>query len=199
MKILNFALITAFIIFLQTGIVNAQDNETQAKKLTIGAGIDIESLYLYDYFTPGANLILDFDLLNSIRIEPEIGFQTQKNYDPSGQLESERRKISYGSGLYGLIHFGNASTYFGLKYVSSKMTVDRESSGDPYSYSYKENCIGPVVGLEYKFAKRFSIGGEFDILHIKSLREEIDPPSEEERMSKGWKTGNSIKFRFYFN
>ena len=187
----------AYYLFLQAGIVHAQD-ENQPKKLAIGAGIDIENLYYYDYFLPGANLILDFDILNSLRIEPEIGFQTQKQYDSNDQIEVERRRISYGSGFYGLLHFGNATTYFGLKYVYSRMTSEQDFSNGPYSYSYKESSVGPVVGLEYKFAKRISIGGEFDVLRIKSIREEIDPPSEEESISKGWKTGNSIKFRFYF-
>lgn len=198
MKAQNLVLLMASFFLLQNGNVCAQDDSDQPKKLIIGAGIDIGKLYTYDYFEPMANLILDFDLFNSLRIEPEFGFSTTKRYDSNDRLESEYKTVSYGSGFYGLLHFGNASTYFGLKFVKVTNNVERESSGDMYSYKLQQSNVGPVIGLEYKFAKRISIGGEFDIFYSKSHREETDLPDDEDNIGKGWKTGNSLKFRFYF-
>jgi Outer membrane protein beta-barrel domain len=198
MKPLRLVLLLASFIFIQVGIVYAQDDKNQPKKFAFGAGIDIGKLYTYDYFEPMANLILDFDLINSLRIEPEFGFSTTKQYDSNNNLDAEYKTVSYGSGFYGLIHFGNASTYFGLKFVKVTNNVERESSDDTYWYKLHQSNVGPVIGMEYKFAKRFSIGGEFDILYSKSHREETDMPDDESNVGKGWQTGNSLKFRFYF-
>ena len=197
MKIKNLVLLLASFVFLLNGKVFAQDEEAQAKQFAMAVGIDIGNLYSYDYFTPMATLNLDFDLMNAIRIEPEFGFSTSKGYDSNDQLESQYKTIKYGSGFYGLVHFGNATTYFGLKFDKTTNQVERETSGDPYKYKLKQSSVGPAFGLEYKFGRRFSIGAEFDILYAKSHREESDMPNDEINLIKGWETGTSLKFRFY--
>ena len=198
MKTQSLVLLFASFMFLKVGSLHSQETEIQPEKTVFSAGIDIGKLYARDYFEPMASLIFDIDLLNAIRIEPEFGFSTTKRYDSNNNLEATYNTVSYGSGLYGLKHFDNVTTYFGIRLVKLTNKVERESSSDTYWYKLKQLNVGPVIGMEYKFANRFSIGAEFDIFYSKSHREESDLPDDEDNMGKGWQTGNSLKFRFYF-
>ncbi len=191
----------AIIFFLLLSFkVESQTTDTTDFKFKFGIGIDFEMVDYDNYPSiPPTHIVANLDIGDVFRIEPGIGYKTTNdNYDTNGYVRSSKR-YSYSLGAYWLIGSKKTRPYIGLdlNYIKTiNETIDDNSSSENIR---KESRIGPVLGIEYKFHRRFSIGGEFLFLRTNSNSTHIRSNGEEtEGFTDGWKTGNRIKFRFYF-
>jgi hypothetical protein len=179
--------------------LSAQDKSTSSEKFSIGLGIDIESFYNYEYLGPIASLNLTFDLFESLRLEPEIGFQKSDRYNENDKLESNSKRITAGLGGYWLFHLNNVTPFVGLRYSRSNYEYMRDNFDGTFNEHYtKETIFGPVLGIEYRFTKHFSIGADFGYHYIKSNHQYVYRNSDDNSLVKGNGTTSSIRFRFFF-
>lgn len=122
---------------------------------------------------------------DTLRVEPFIGMSSS-----SGDgITTDYSKI--GVGVYAVSSDESSST---LLYYGGRLTIDRYSKTDDYSSSGQE--IAPVIGFEYLFSKRFSIGGEA-FYGIKS--EKYSPDRGDNYTENSSFSGSQVLVRYYFN
>ena len=198
MKNLKFVFISlAFASLMCSMNVYSQSEIDQQSKVKIGVGIDIEFTDFDLYTLPPTNLILSMDLFNVFRIEPGFGFNYKEEFEENS-LDEKSKQYRISLGTYWLINFNKTSTYLGIKFDNVKTKSEFYHIEPGANNSQNQFRIGPLVGLEYRFVNKFSIGGELVLLHIKTKFHYADNNNSFESNTKGWKTANSLKFRFYF-
>ena len=198
-------IVSSFILLIViSGKLSGQDETSSPKNFSLGIGIDIESIYSnsiyrYYYLDPTANLTLTVDLFNSLRLEPEIGYNKEDHYNIYDNLEDRQIGISYGLGGYWLFHVNNVIPYVGLKYSRINNEYIRElPSTSTYENYVKQSNFGPILGVEYRFTEHFSLGADFGYYWFKRSDRNVRDNSDETSTEKGNATTSRIKFRFFF-
>ena len=181
------------------GKLSGQDETPSPKKFSMGLGIDIETLYRNFYFEPTANVTLTVDLFNSLRLEPEIGYNKEDHYNTYDNLEYSSIGVNTGVGGFWLFHVKNVTPYVGLRYSRKKYEYIRElPSTSIYEHYTTQSNFGPILGVEYRFTEHFSLGADIGYSWFKRSDRLVLDNSDETSTDKGTTTASRIKFRFYF-
>ena len=193
-------IVSSFILLIVlSGKPSAQDETSSPKIFSMGLGIDIESISRNYYYDPIANLSLTVDLFNSFRLEPEIGYNKEDQYNIYDNLEYTSIGIKTGVGGYWLFHVNNVIPYVGLKYSRINNEYIRElPSTSTWENYVKQSNFGPILGVEYRFTEHFSLGADIGYYWYKRSNRHVDDDSDETSTEKGNATASRIKFRFFF-
>lgn len=193
----TFAPLTIALLLLTNISVFSQSDETSSQEVKLGLGLDLE-LSSFDSYPriPPTNFIFSIKPTNSIRIEPGIGFYTEKSKDNTDGSEYNYKRTRFGLGSYWVINTKIVSPYIGLFVDYSRLNYDYDS--DTRSESGYQLRIGPAFGLQYNIVDNFSIGGEFLILNKNEnyIHDYLDETREYNYA--GWGSVSKLSFRFYF-
>ncbi len=198
MKNLLLILSALFLVF-PAEILKAQSRDSEESRFKFGAGIDIEITDINDnpVLSP-ANILLSFDLFNIMRIEPGFGFNLTNVDAVNHEITAVYKRQCYNLGLYWLITNRRVAPYLGMNYDYIRNFSDHEDEDSSFTTESYETRLGPVLGLEYRFADKFSISGEFSFLRTKKHESTLVNNEERNQSGDSWQSGNKIKFRFYF-
>lgn len=192
--LLSFALIP--VIF--AGKLKAQSVDSEESNFKFGIGIDIEIAdHKINPVLPPANILLSFDLLNILRIEPGFGYN-QTNIDAvNHEVTALYKRQCYNLGLYWLINNEIVAPFIGINYDYIRNSYDDDDQESNSRVSY-ETKLGPVFGLEYRISDKFSLSGEYSLLRTKKYESIQVYDEEPTQTGDSWASGNKIKLRFYF-
>lgn len=175
----------------------AQDDEESKKQIRPVAisvkvtQLDLMELNLLSAF-PGN--VIGFSInTNYFRLEPLIGFASQKSEVDGESMEARASRI--GLGAYGITRKNRLNYLYGLKVESINGTNEYRYAGEYEKYDTKIYSWGPDFGAEYMLSDRFSIAGMAGIFHLKVTDGSTYSEDEE---STGWRSETSIAVRFYF-
>jgi len=195
-----FQLLFLFLLFAQFS--RAQET-SQEKHRYLGFGINLNNL-------ESGVFRINFDPIKYLRTE--VQFATQKSSEevfymnPNGQNQTAELDSKYNQfaiGLYGTYPFAKALFYAGLAYRQSKDSYESLDYG--FIFPYSEGVVnnqtsskqyGPVIGAEYRFGNRFSLGAELGYW----LGKQINTPgytNSTPTESKSNLTQTSLFFRFF--
>lgn len=204
MEALKYILSSIILLVVLSGKLLAQDETSSPKNFSLGLGIDIETIYNHSiisdyYFDPSASFALTVDLFNLVRLEPEIGYNKQDHYNIYDNLQYRSSGISTGVGGYWLFHLNNVTPYVGVRFSTYKYDYIRElPSTSTYEQYVKQSNLGPILGVEYRFTKHFSLGADIGYYWFKRSNRQVDDDSDETYTEKGNFTGSRLRFRFFF-
>jgi hypothetical protein len=110
-------------------------------------------------FAPSSSsLFIPMNISKHFRLEPEIGFSSGTSTNHSITA------VSLACGFFYLKKYDSLNFYGGIRLGlfldHQKVTLDG-LPGNTAKSSQTDILIGPAIGAEYLFAKRFSLGGEF--------------------------------------
>ena len=184
------------LVLLSTSLLS-QSDDSKNQNIKIGLGLDLEFANFDSYPNfPPTNIILSIKPINSLRIEPGIGFYTEKSESDTNGEDSNYRRTKLGLGGYWVISTKKISPYIGLYFDYSRLNYDYD--GNTTNESGYTLRLGPAIGLEYIISENFSIGGDFLILN-KHEKFDFDYPDEYRGYkTTGWATASKLLFRFYF-
>jgi hypothetical protein len=160
-----------------------------------GIGINVELPRSYSFYLPSSSITLTFNILDKLRIEPEVGIRTYTR-DEGSSYKSKNKGIIYILGTYGIINKNKVGFIYGLKLgYSSEFSEYKSSTMVNYeTYEAKGILFGPVIGIEYFFSEHFTIAGEiFPNYYSKKVKDYQDDDIKQ----KEWITNTGLKFRFY--
>jgi hypothetical protein len=200
MKTKQKLIITLILVVIITGnaAIMAQTDDNSFTLRTFGLGLHMEQFKWNDLnldaATPPANkMILTFNVIQNLRIEPVFGFNSYTDKD------SERNDNSYhiGCGIYGMKLFNRTNIYAGLKLGNTSYKSERKDWNTDAKRTDKSNlfAIGPGVGCEYFFGKHFSIGGEINLKYSSYKEKDQD---REDKGTAVLTTDTGLILRFYF-
>ena len=137
----------------------------QTRDVQIGLGVGIEPLGLlgvspngFNIATPGASLYVPIQLNHQLRIEPSIGF---RHVGVNGGSDN-----AWALGVGGLYYFAPptpAAFYVGGRLGLAHFSTSTGSGITEVSDSATDFFLAPVLGAEYAFASKFTIGAEFQL------------------------------------
>jgi len=148
----------------------------------------------------GTTMYLPISIKRNLRIEPEISFFLRNNdYD---NYKSKYESLSLGIGIFKMTRIENLSTYHGLRFGYTKSSNNFEFVPTEQS-SNRNNTqtgyfIAPVIGAEYSFAKRFSIGPEVSIKYSTANGENTSSDNINDSSSKSIILNTGVMVRYYF-
>ena len=150
---------------------------------------------------PIAAIEIPINLTPTFRVAPSVSLLNSSSTtkpDSGDESTSSSRAIGIGVGAYSLMR--TEGPY--LMYVGGRVGVSMvsQASGDPeVTVSGMDIGIAGVLGSEYFFNPRFSLGAEvaLDIL-LGGDREASKGDDKSEETSMTIKTGSSVNARFYF-
>lgn len=137
---------------------------------------------LYSNFSPVNRFLLNVDPIKYLRLDVQYGFSNASNeqfinYVGGPQkvtLDNKKSVLQFGA--FGTYAFDDMLMYLGIRYGFSNASNDQISyTGLSYTIETNKensNILSPVLGAEYRFGNRFSVGAELSYLIIKS---EYDP------------------------
>ena len=186
----------ALLVLLSTNLLS-QSDDPKNQDIKVGIGIDLELANFDSYpLFPPTDIILSIKPINSLRIEPGLGFYTEKSETDSNGEESNYRRAKLGLGGYWVISSKKISPYIGLYFDYSRLKYDYDGgSSNESGYTVR---VGPVIGLECIITENFSIGGEFLILNKNEKYEFEYTDGNRESSATGWASASKLLFRFYF-
>ncbi len=198
MKKIKFVFISlAFSFLMQSNNVYSQKEVDHQSNFNIGIGIDLKFPDLDQTPFPPTDLILPIDIYNILRIEPGFGFSYREEFEVNS-LDEKNKQFRYSLGIYWLKNFNKSAMYLGVHIDNVKTRNEYFLIAPPSKYTQDEFRIGPLVGLEYRFVDKLSVGGELLVLRVTTKSHFTNSNNTVPRNTKGWKTANSIKLRFYF-
>lgn len=141
----------------------------QSKNVSVGLGVGIEPLGLLGISpnagalgtgiaTPGASFYVPIQIGPQLRIEPSIGF---RHLGVNGGSEN-----AWALGVGGLFFFAPPTPigfYAGGRLGLQHFSTSTGSGINEVSDSATDFSIAPVLGGEYAFASRFTIGAELQL------------------------------------
>jgi hypothetical protein len=169
--------ILALLFLAQLG--SAQEPSEKAHRyLGIGYKLGVfQTSDLYSDFSPVNRLVLNVDPIKYLRIDVQYGFSNSSNeqYMNTGTgtqqkltLESKNSVLQFGA--YGTYEFDDMLMYLGFRYGFGNGSSDQISfSGTMYiteTDTEKSSILSPVLGAEYRFGNRFSVGAEISYLIV---------------------------------
>ena len=98
---ISFIIIFSLIVRFTYG----QNHDTDIKNYKLkpfGTGINVEFPSPYSYYLPSSSITLTFNILDKLRIEPEIGIRTSTR-DEGSSYKSKNKRILYVLGTYCII------------------------------------------------------------------------------------------------
>jgi hypothetical protein len=134
------------------------------------------------------------------RLEPEIGFASQTSSGIDQKLSASASNVELGCGFFYLKKYDSLNLYSGIRLglilSHQKVTLDGETGKN----SKTDVLIGPAIGAEYFFVKRFSLGGEFQFIYTKYGKTTLcESGSCYDVNSHSFNTRGLIFIRWYFN
>src|SRR6266702_251119 len=137
----------------------------QTRDVQIGLGVGIEPLGLLgvspnglNIAAPGASFYVPIQLNHQLRIEPSIGF---RHLGVNGGSDN-----AWALGVGGLFYFAQptpAGFYVGGRLGLAHFSTSTGSGIAEVSDSATDFSLAPVLGAEYAFASKFTIGAEFQL------------------------------------
>jgi len=163
MKKVSFILLFMVSFFLMSNLIHAQKKEDR-----IGIGVSIGKEITFE---EGTFTLLDFPSFyvtligfSYFRVEPEIGYYRYSSSDEN--LKSSHEILSVGCGFFYAIRKEKVDVYFGMRLGVIQTSSYFKSPLDEWDRSKIDFYIGPALGGEYLFTKRFSLGGEIQLNFI---------------------------------
>ncbi|MCU0359430.1 MAG: outer membrane beta-barrel protein [Bacteroidia bacterium] len=177
--------ILALLFLAQLGLAQEQ-SEKAHRYLGIGYKLGVfQTSDFYSNFSPVNRLVVNVDPIKYLRIDVQYGFSNSSNeqYMNTGTgtqqkltLESKNSVLQFGA--YGTYEFDDMLMYLGVRYGFGNASSDQISfSGTMFiteTNTEKSSILSPVLGAEYRFGNRFSVGAEISYLIVNS---EFDPAS----------------------
>jgi hypothetical protein len=129
-----------FIFLLQSIFVFSQETPTtpspsspiKLKQPVFGVGLKtlnlLSEIQMSPYLTPGNRIIITINPVKHFRIQPEIGYFTSKTFSEALNEDLKRSSIAVGIGLFGVWSKDQMNFYAGLKYVSTKNSIEDEDA-----------------------------------------------------------------------
>ena len=147
----------------------------------------------YDY--PANRITFPIHSTSKLMIEPEIGFYQRKEKQDNDLY----RGVQVGLGLNRLYLKNKLTIYPGIKTgINWNTRVNNIGEEFETMFRYTTISIGPVIGAEYFFGERFSLGGEIGLKYAsKKIHREPEEDDEEEN-DVFWFTDTGVRLRFYF-
>lgn len=108
------------------------------------------------YYVPITKFVLNININNSFRLEPEIGFNIGIN-------NNKNKNLGLGLGVFHLRQINKLNIYVGVRCEYNKMKVRDDSYNINSTRETKKLHTGPALGCEYFFGDHFSIGGELGV------------------------------------
>lgn len=197
------------VLLLMANLCNAQEAvEKPHRYLGVGYKLGIfQTSDLYSNFTPVNRLLVNIDPIKYVRLDVQWGASKSENeqYMNSGigqpqklTLESKSSVMQFGA--FGTYEFDDMMMYLGFRYGFSKGSYDQINyTGSLYvTETNKETgtILSPVLGGEYRFGNRFSVGAEISYMMINT---ELNPanPSALNTNSKVTLLESNAFFRFF--
>ena len=163
---------------------------------TFGIGIGLQQNYPYwTYWAPASKFLFIVNVNEVWRFEPEIGFSRDQDH----RTDSDRSNTDYILGInnYLIVKRNRICFLPGLKtsFIKSKGYY-KEINEPKIETESNSFLIGPLMGVEYYFAKYFSVGGELGFLYKK--QKSLKTWDGDDHEGKQTMTSAVLKFRFYF-
>ena len=164
-----------FILLFATQFALAQE-ATQAKHRYLGFGINLNNL-------ESGIFRINCDPIKYLRTEIQFGSQKSSEdrwyTDVNGQnqkavLDSKNTQIAIG--LYGTYPYEHALFYAGVAYRQTKNSYEDLDYNSFLPFPFYGGVVnnqnstkqfGPVIGAEYRFGNRFSLGAELGFWFVK--------------------------------
>ncbi len=153
----------------------------------------------------GIAILLPIDLNGVIRIEPELGFSSfSLNLEVDGEddVESSANRVRLGLGVMALLQQPDLTFTAGGRVRYTRQSSEQPSFGFPDGGDDTDElvssvlAIGPVVGGEYFFSRRFSLGAEAGLFY-QSFGSEFNGEESDADVSTIQTTG-SVFVRFFY-
>jgi opacity protein-like surface antigen len=143
-----------------------------------------------------------------LRIEPELGFTrvSSRNESPDGAFSSRTSStlLRYGLGVGAVIiqeggFRSHTGIRFGLSRFSQNVSVTSPFGSSETGSKRTDSYFGVALGGEYFLARRFSLGGEFQLTRMSLGDVEVEglPPGSGVTDSTVWSTNGLIAVRFH--
>lgn len=139
-----------------------------------------------NFITPVNRLMVNVDPIKYLRIDVQWGASKSENeqYFNTGMgqqqklvLETKNSVLQFGA--FGTYNFDDMMMYLGVRYGFSNGSYDQVSySGTMYvteTNEEKASLLSPVLGGEYRFGNRFSVGAEVSYMMINSEMNPANP------------------------
>jgi hypothetical protein len=171
--------------------------------LAVDAGLGISSR------SDDSTIYIPINVSERFRIEPMLSYENHRQaysyslYSDTFEVTDEATVWTLGAGLFGIAQLGDsANVYYGgrIGYRSAKNDSNYVVSGVPQSGAPQEMSgylVAPAIGIEYRFSKHFSIGGEAALTYLSwdgDRSNVLDEGADVEVLS----TSTNIIFRYLF-
>jgi hypothetical protein len=187
---------SSLLLMLLTCLIFHQNVYGQNKLRTIGLGIELSQIELFELFSlnaaPGKNISITINASDNFRIEPFFGFA---KYSSEDSLSDSRSKSTrFGLSVYGMKRVEKLNYLYGLR-------LDKINSRTSYRsefYNEKTNTKGfswgPEIGAEYMLSEQFSFSTMVGFVNMNLTNKEDDLDAD----FSGWHSETSIYLRYYF-
>lgn len=143
---------------------------------------------------PSTVFSVPLDVSGVVRVEPEVGYASFSQ--EQGNQERLGRQTSLGLAVSALVPANDVTLTAGgrVRYVRSRNELDF-GGPDTFDQTVSALAVGPVVGGEYPFSRRFAIGGEVGLEYRSfSVDEESDPNDDFDASSVGTAAAFTVRF-----
>ncbi len=142
----------------------------------------------------------------AVKVEPEIGyvrFGASVEDELSGDYESSASIWQLAVGISGGKRVDNLLYQFGVRVGMIRQSSSTEQDSDEYTSSQMSFHVGPILGAEYFFHSRMSVGAQvgFSYIHIGQPNVEFngDSADDDEDISQSMFGNNGkISLRWYY-
>ncbi len=168
-------------LLLLANLSLAQES-TDPKHRYLGLGFKLgafQTSELYGSLYPVNRLFLSVDPIKYLRVDVQWGINNRTEEQiasyPNGTTQSfdlEEKSSILQFGIFGTFNLDDLLLFGGIRYGISKGSDEYLNSnwnGQTIEYSIlsnnrKGNSLAPVIGAEYRFGNRFSVGAEISYL-----------------------------------
>lgn len=213
---LGLSISIIFLTVLNSMATPPEDEPVPSNDLRIfGFGIraaTFTKLAIYGVESPTTIISIVITPHRSFRIEPEIGFFSDKQYNSTLQENLVDKSMHIGLGIYGMINHEATNIYLGFRAASITTTTEfvgyNTGVAPSWTITYfkdeqvgKQMLMGVVAGAEYLFSNHFGFGGEIS-LQQSSYHEDVNGSGtghdHKDDKVTNLLTGSGLFVRFYF-
>lgn len=148
----------------------------------------------------GSKIFFPILITPKLRLEPEISYN--ENEYKKDDYESEYIALSVGMGVLSLVQTEKTTTYYGFRFGYTSTSNINEHNLPTWEGTSEITQDGyylaPVIGAEYLFAKRFSVGPEISINYTSTNGKETRDDSNNNTSSGSLLLNAGVLLRFYF-